>query len=388
MPRNTPKAANASVAESRLSNAFAITEGQEADLDAVILSRDSIDPDPDQPRVFFDEAKLRELGEDLRQHALQPLQPLIVRPHPLREGRFMIVAGERRWRAAGWEFGDIERLRCTLRNLNEEQVALIQGAENDKREDTSVIAKGRNYNRVKNASGLTWAEVGLRVGASEQTVLRHVRLLRLPRDVQDFIEKNALSEKHGRAFLWLQESGTGVSGPDLSKEKPNKNHRRLMANITDAIARGKVVSGDQAILLSKDYVDRMPQPHDDARNARYQEEEQKRVEEQAAILREKNRAALESGDVSAQSAPLQLVKDGDPPTTPPAAPAAGLSTALPTDDVSLADKALDNALIVLKDWMRHLSVEHENQVTADYKRALEHIKEARRALKRIVEKHD
>lgn len=362
MPSKPPKVANASVAERRLSQTFAITEGQEADLDAVILSRDSIDPDPDQPRVFFDEEKLRELGEDLRQHSLQPLQPLIVRPHPRRDGRFMIVAGERRWRAAGQDFGDVERLRCTLRDLSEVHVALIQGAENDKREDTSVIAKGRNYNRIKNAIGLTWKEVGERVTASEQTVLRHVRLLRLPRDVQDFMEKNSLSEKHGRAFLTLQESGNGKSGPDLSSEKPNANHKKLMRNIEDGGARGHVVSGEDSIKLASEYVEKKPQSDKES------------VEEQATILREKNNAT------PAATAPA--INRRPETEAPDAVAAAGV---LPVGDLEMVDAALDETLTVLREWMRGLSVEQENRVTREHFQIVQHIREARKALARLKE---
>ena len=388
MPRQPPKVANASVAESRLSNTFAITEGQEADLDAVILPRDLIDPDPDQPRIFFDEEALRELGHDLRQHHLKPLQAIIVRPHPRREGRFMIVAGERRWRAAGQEYGDVERLRCTLRSLTEQQIALIQGAENDKRKDTSVIAKGRNYNRIKNGGNLTWNEVGQRVGKTENTVLRHVRLLRLPRAVQNFMEKNQLSEKHGRAFLNLQPSGNGVSGPDLSGEAPNKNHKRLMNNIRDTIERGRPMPGDEAIQLAGEYVCKTPEPHDDERHSLYAALHKKNVEEEAAKLRDKNRAALKSGDVSAQSAPLRVVKDGEPlpPAPQPVAAPVATPAPLPLGDLLGADDQLAQTLELLREWVNSLPTGAGERVGKEYTLAVGHIKEARRALEKLREK--
>ena len=160
---------------------------------------DLIDPNPFQPRTTFDDAALNDLAESIKARGI--LQPMLVRPNPDQDGRFQIVAGERRWRAAALAgLHDVPVIVRTLSDIDSAAVALI---ENLQRENLNPIEEAEGYHRLIEHFGLTHEALGLAVSKSRAHVGNIVRLLSLPAPVRDEVRKGALSLGHARAMLTL-----------------------------------------------------------------------------------------------------------------------------------------------------------------------------------------
>src|SRR4051794_29092054 len=154
-----------------------------------------ISPNPRQPRQAFDEAGLVALSESLRERGL--LQPVLVRPLP--GGRYELIAGERRWRAAQLAaFASVPALVRPHDDAESLELALI---ENMAREDLSPVEEARACALLVDELGLTREDVGRRVGRSRVAVSNLLRLLDLPDDVLDLLAAGHLTEGHGRALL-------------------------------------------------------------------------------------------------------------------------------------------------------------------------------------------
>jgi ParB family transcriptional regulator, chromosome partitioning protein len=161
----------------------------------------SIEPNPDQPRSSFDRETLDHLAGSIAAAGL--LQPLIVRP--LGDGRYELVAGERRWRAA--QQAGLQRVPAVVRSSPEDerlQAALI---ENMVREDLNPIDEARACAALVDDLGISKEELARRVGRSRAAISNLIRLLDLPDDVQALLERRELSEGHGRAILQLSDQG-------------------------------------------------------------------------------------------------------------------------------------------------------------------------------------
>jgi ParB family chromosome partitioning protein len=156
---------------------------------------DMIDPSPNQPRRRFDEDSLIALAGSIRARGV--LQPVLVRP--LSSGRYELIAGERRWRAA--QLAELESVPAVVRRHDDAaslEVALI---ENMAREDLNPVDEARACAALVEELGLTREEVGVRVGRSRVAVSNLIRLLDLPDEALALIEQGALTEGHGRALL-------------------------------------------------------------------------------------------------------------------------------------------------------------------------------------------
>jgi ParB family chromosome partitioning protein len=156
---------------------------------------DMIDPSPHQPRRGFDEEALLALAGSIRVRGV--LQPVLVRP--LASGRYELIAGERRWRAARLaELGSIPAVVRRHDDAASLEVALI---ENMAREDLSPVEEARACAALVEEIGLTREEVGVRVGRSRAAVSNLIRLLDLPDEALELLERGHLTEGHGRALL-------------------------------------------------------------------------------------------------------------------------------------------------------------------------------------------
>jgi ParB family transcriptional regulator, chromosome partitioning protein len=156
---------------------------------------DMIDPSPNQPRQAFDEDSLLALAGSIRAQGV--LQPVLVRPLP--NGRYELVAGERRWRAS--RLAELDSIPAVVRrhdNAASLEVALI---ENMAREDLNPVEEARACAALVEELGLTREEVGVRVGRSRVAVSNLIRLLDLPDEALELIERRDLTEGHGRALL-------------------------------------------------------------------------------------------------------------------------------------------------------------------------------------------
>lgn len=159
---------------------------------------DSIIRNPRQPRSHFDDGALSELSSSIKEFGI--LQPLVVRPST--EGQYELIAGERRLRAA--KLAGLEAVPVLIRsagNQNSLEIALI---ENIQREDINSLECARAYRRLMDEFGLTQEQVAERVGKSRVAIANAVRLLRLPRRIQDGIEGGKISEGHARALLTFE----------------------------------------------------------------------------------------------------------------------------------------------------------------------------------------
>ncbi len=162
---------------------------------------DMIDPSPNQPRHAFDEDSLMALAGSIRARGV--LQPVLVRP--LVSGRYELIAGERRWRAA--RLAELTAIPAVVRRHDDAaslEVALI---ENMAREDLNPVEEARACAALVEELGLTREDVGLRVGRSRVAVSNLIRLLDLPDEALELIERGDLTEGHGRALLLASDHG-------------------------------------------------------------------------------------------------------------------------------------------------------------------------------------
>jgi len=162
--------------------------------DASEIPIDLIDPSSLQPRSVFDEAKLDELARSIKANGV--VQPLLLR----RKGpRFELIAGERRWRAA--QLAGLTRVPAVIRAVSDDKVLELALIENIQREDLNPIEEARAYKKLIDTVGLTQETVAERVGRDRSYVTNYLRLLKLPDDLQDLLQKGKLSTGHARALL-------------------------------------------------------------------------------------------------------------------------------------------------------------------------------------------
>ncbi|MCP5395686.1 MAG: ParB/RepB/Spo0J family partition protein [Sphingomonadaceae bacterium] len=159
------------------------------------LSVAAIEPLPGQPRKYFDEEALAELAASIEQRGV--IQPVIVRP--LAGGRYQLVAGERRWRAA--QKARLHEIPALIRDLSEREVMALALIENIQREDLNPVEEARAYHRLSEDEGLTQAEIAKMVDKSRSHVANFQRLLALPDAVLDHVERGDLSMGHARALI-------------------------------------------------------------------------------------------------------------------------------------------------------------------------------------------
>jgi ParB family chromosome partitioning protein len=160
---------------------------------------DMVVPNPNQPRRSFDEEALLALGESIRVRGV--LQPVLVRPRP--DGRYELIAGERRWRAA--RLAELDSIPALVRRRDDAASLEIALIENMAREDLNPVEQARACVALVEELGLTREEVGLRVGRSRVAVSNLIRLLDLPDEALELIERGMLTEGHGRAVLLAED---------------------------------------------------------------------------------------------------------------------------------------------------------------------------------------
>jgi ParB family transcriptional regulator, chromosome partitioning protein len=165
------------------------------------LPVDLIAPNPHQPRHAFEEETLVALADSIRARGV--LQPVLVRP--LLGGRYELIAGERRWRAA--RMAQLDTIPAVIRREDDAASLELALIENMAREDLNPVEEARACAALVEELGLTREDVGLRVGRSRVAVSNLIRLLELPDEALELIEKGSLSEGHGRALLLAEDHG-------------------------------------------------------------------------------------------------------------------------------------------------------------------------------------
>ena len=160
------------------------------------LPLNDIRPNPYQPRRQFSEGELAELADSIRRYGV--LQPIVVRSGD--EG-LELVAGERRLRAC--KMLGLDTIPAVVRDLSDEDLAVLALVENLQREDLHFLEEAQGYQRLLEEFGLTQEELAKRIGKSQSTIANKIRLLKLSPPVQDFISREIISERHARALLKL-----------------------------------------------------------------------------------------------------------------------------------------------------------------------------------------
>lgn len=173
----------------------------EADEELRELPVELISPNSKQPRRHFDEDALNALAGSLGERGV--LQPVLVRPRP--GGRYELVAGERRWRAA--QIAGMDKIPALVRPRDDALALEIALIENMAREDLNPVEEANACMALVEELGLTREQVGRRVGRSRVAVSNLLRLLELPEEALELIEKGTLSEGHGRALLTAKDHG-------------------------------------------------------------------------------------------------------------------------------------------------------------------------------------
>jgi ParB family chromosome partitioning protein len=213
---------------------------------------DSIDANPYQTRRRINEAALEELAESIRASGV--VQPVVLRPGP--NGRFQLVAGERRWHAS--KRAGKTAIPAVIRQISNEQAMEITIIENLQREDLNPIEQAKAFERLSREFSLTQEQIAARTGKDRTSIANFIRLLKLPEALQDALETGALSFGHGKVLLALagfpehmeraarevmekqfsvrqtEELVSKLLNPQAAETKPEKPARQIDPNVRDA----------------------------------------------------------------------------------------------------------------------------------------------------------
>jgi ParB-like partition proteins len=163
------------------------------------LDLDLIKPNSDQPRTRFTEEALEELAQSIRANGV--VQPIVVRR---KNGRYEIVAGERRWRAA--QRVGLQKIPAVVKNVSDEKLLELALVENIQRQELNPIEEAKAYKKLIDTVGLTQEMVAERVGKNRTVITTFLRLLKLPEDIQQLLEEEKISAGHARALLMLDDN--------------------------------------------------------------------------------------------------------------------------------------------------------------------------------------
>ncbi|MEL6978212.1 MAG: ParB/RepB/Spo0J family partition protein [Pseudomonadota bacterium] len=179
-----------------------------AQLAAEKIPIDMVISSAEQPRKYFDDALLNDLADSIREKGV--IQPILVRPLPGREGRYEIVAGERRWRAA--QRAKLHEIPAVIRDMDDAGALEIGLIENVQRSDLNAMEEAYGYRALMDRFDYTQETLAKNIGKSRSHIANIMRLVNLPRKVQDLVRSGDLSAGHGRALL-------GAEDPDALAQK-------------------------------------------------------------------------------------------------------------------------------------------------------------------------
>ncbi len=195
------------------------------------IDLDLIEPNKEQPRTRFEEENIMELAQSIKANGI--VQPIIVRR---KGGKYQLVAGERRWRAS--QKAGLQKIPAIVKNIADEKLLELALIENIQRQDLNAIEEARAYKNLIKKIGMTQEMIAERVGKNRTVVTTCLRLLKLPLDVQNFVEADKISAGHGRALLMLEDAETQRSiaqkiiEMSLSVRETEKIIKRLRRNVS------------------------------------------------------------------------------------------------------------------------------------------------------------
>lgn len=194
----------------------------------------SIKPLPGNPRKHFDEGALEELAASIASRGV--IQPIIVRPNG--QGRYQLVAGERRWRAA--QKARLHQIPALVRELSDREVIALALIENLQREDLNPVEEARAYQRLADDEGMTQAEIARMVEKSRSHVANIQRLLGLPEAVLDLVEGGKLSMGHARALVG-HDDATALAKQAVNDKLSVREIEKLVRKVAKEVGEAKAV---------------------------------------------------------------------------------------------------------------------------------------------------
>lgn len=201
---------------------------------------------PNQPRKKFDETSLQELAASIKSHGV--VQPIVVNKT---DDGFMIIAGERRWRAA--KMADIGQIPCIVKSYGEKQIKEIAIIENLQREDLNPIEAARAIKQLMEEYKFTQETVADRVGKSRPAIANFLRLLTLPNHVLDLVESDLLSAGHARCLIPIPTTEERIKTADYAvrKKLSVRELEKLVKDILSPVKKVKPEVFEQSIELKE-----------------------------------------------------------------------------------------------------------------------------------------
>jgi ParB family chromosome partitioning protein len=160
-----------------------------------------LSPNPKNPRRHFGDVDLTDLAQSIREHGV--VQPVVARPSPTQAGRYEIIAGERRWRAA--QRAGLTEIPIIVRDVNDRTALELAIIENVQRTDLNPVEEALGYQQLIDNHGYTQADLGNVIGKSRSHVANTLRLLKLPDVIRDMLVDGALSAGHARTLVTAQD---------------------------------------------------------------------------------------------------------------------------------------------------------------------------------------
>jgi ParB family transcriptional regulator, chromosome partitioning protein len=187
-----------------------------------------------QPRSIFDEEKISELAQSIKEHGV--LQPIIVRHI---DDYYEIVAGERRFRACSYL--GLDTIPAIIREFKEDEAASVALIENIQREDLSAIEEARAYKQLMEINSLKQEELANKLGKAQSTVANKLRLLNLPEEIQNEVLCKSITERHARSLLQLKDKEKQIEVLEKIKEKDLtvKETEKLIKKMLDTHVENK-----------------------------------------------------------------------------------------------------------------------------------------------------
>lgn len=242
--RGLGRGLDALLGSSALSNTpMAQTGSSAAGLQEVAV--DLVDRSPFQPRVDFNEEALQELADSIRAQGV--IQPIVVRPKLSSPGRFELIAGERRWRAA--QLAGLHQIPTVIREVDDQAAMAMSLIENIQRQQLNPIEEAVALNRLIDEFGLTHEQTATAVGRSRAAVSNMLRLLNLEPGVKSMLEKGEIEMGHARALLGLRggvqfKAAQDVAHKGLSVRETEKLVKRIGSPTAVKASTVKIVDPD------------------------------------------------------------------------------------------------------------------------------------------------
>ena len=203
----------------------------------ITVNLNDIEPNRAQPRKDFDEQALSELAESIAEHGL--IQPIVVKPET--NGRYSIIAGERRWRAC--RMAELYQVPVIIKDADEQELMELALIENLQREDLNAVEEALGYRSLIDAFGLTQEEVAKRMGKSRAAVTNALRLLNLTDDELQALRMGVISAGHARALLSVEDEEVRKQMLEMAT---NGASVRELEKLAAKTKKGKLVPPTQA----------------------------------------------------------------------------------------------------------------------------------------------